>query len=283
MPCIQGTNFRIGADPEVFLKDRGGRGRFRGAFNVSDGTKQNPISLPWPCYGSVQVDGFALEFNTAPVFSQDEFVESVVSCKTAIKEYYLDRRLLKFATESTVEFDEEEWGRAPEENKQLGCEPDHSAYTLDLNPTPNREVTFRTAAGHIHIGWGNGFSIDDDYVKMCGTVVKEMDATLGLASLLFDPDTKRRSLYGKAGAFRPKPYGVEYRVLSNYWIKSRPLIRYVYHLSFLAIQRLMNKTLVHTDEVQDIIDSDDKERALNFLIFTDCKLPPQGERLYEDV
>ena len=106
-----------------------------------------------------------------------------------------------------------------------------------------------------------------------------MDATLGLASLLFDPDTKRRSLYGKAGAFRPKSYGVEYRVLSNRWIKGIPLMRYVYNLSFLAIKRLMNKVSVHTEEVQGIIDSDDKRRAKTFLLHTRCPLPPIKERL----
>jgi hypothetical protein len=34
----------------------------------------------------------------------------------------------------------------------------------------------------------------------------------------WDKDTERRKLYGKPGAFRPKPYGCEYRVLSNAWV-----------------------------------------------------------------
>ena len=281
MPMIRGTSFSIGADPEVFLKEKSGRGRFRGAWGVTNGTKVNPIRLPWPCMGgsSVQVDGFALEFNTRPAEGQREFVNEVVCCKKVIEYRYLHRRNLRFAVESTVEFDGEEWRRAPYTNRQLGCDPDYSAYTLDLNPTPNRNVTFRTAAGHIHIGWGRGFDIDADYIKLCATVTKEMDATLGLASLLFDPDTKRRSLYGKAGAFRPKSYGVEYRVLSNRWIKNTPLICYVYSLSFLAIKRLMNKSSVHTEEVQSIIDTDDKDGALRFLTDTRCPLPPIKERL----
>ena len=279
MPMIRGTSFSIGADPEVFLKEKGGRRRFRGAWWVTQGTKRYPERLPWPAFGGVQVDGFALEFNTTPATGQRQFVREVVSCKQAIKNYLLHRRNLRFAVESTVEFDAEEWRRAPYINRQLGCDPDYSAYTLDLNPTPNQDVTCRTAAGHIHIGWGRRFDIDAEYIKLCAAIAKEMDATLGLASLLFDPDTKRRSLYGKAGAFRPKSYGVEYRVLSNRWIKNIPLMRYVYNLSFLAIKRLMNKVSVHTEEVQGIIDGDHKEMAKDFLIFTACPLPPIKERL----
>jgi hypothetical protein len=46
---------------------------------------------------------------------------------------------------------------------------------------------------------------------------------------MWDKDATRRQLYGKAGAFRPKPYGMEYRVLSNRWLDSEPLMRWVYN------------------------------------------------------
>ncbi|OYV41139.1 MAG: hypothetical protein B7Z80_02685 [Rhodospirillales bacterium 20-64-7] len=56
-----------------------------------------------------------------------------------------------------------------------------------------------------------------------------MDYFLGIHSLLWDKDGTRRKLYGKAGAFRPKPYGMEYRVLSNRWLDSPDLTRWVYN------------------------------------------------------
>src|SRR3546814_1862742 len=55
----------------------------------------------------------------------------------------------------------------------------------------------------------------------CSDLVKQLDWYLGLWSLGKDKDKVRRSLYGKAGACRIKPYGVEYRVLSNFWIKNK--------------------------------------------------------------
>ena len=280
MHNAKGTRFQIGADPEFFLKQKKKGGRFVGAWGMTGGTKQNPQPLPWPNHGSIQVDGFALEFNTIPTSNQCGFVKEIICCKQAIQSHYLQSRSLLIADESTVEFDDEEWRSAPEENKRLGCDPDFSAYTLDLNPTPDQKVRFRTAAGHIHIGWGGEFTIDSDYISLCAAVTREMDATLGVASLLFDPDTKRRSLYGKAGAFRPKRYGVEYRVLSNCWIKNSKLVAYVYKLSFIAIRRMMYKQSVHTDEVQDIINNDDKGRALLFLTDTYCPLPPESERIF---
>ena len=51
-----------------------------------------------------------------------------------------------------------------------------------------------------------------------------MDYTLGLDSLLLDSDTRRRSMYGRAGSFRFKEYGIEYRTLSNFWIKNNKSI-----------------------------------------------------------
>ena len=280
MPTMKGTCFQIGADPEFFLKQKRKGGRFIGAWEVTSGTKQHPILLPWPCEGKIQVDGFALEFNTTPKQMLGSFVNEIKICRDIIQTHYLSTRQLKLSSESTVDFDDVEWERAPEENRELGCDPDYSAYTLNLNPTPDRKVKFRTAAGHIHIGWGSRFEIDSDYISLCAAIVREMDATLGVASLLFDPDTKRRSLYGKAGAFRPKQYGVEYRVLSNRWTNNSKLVGYIYKLSFLAIKRMMYKQSIHVPEVQDIINNDDKQRALEFLYDTRCPLPPASERIF---
>jgi hypothetical protein len=45
---------------------------------------------------------------------------------------------------------------------------------------------------------------------------------------LWDSDKKRRELYGALGAYRPKSYGVEYRVLSNAWLESKEKMDIVY-------------------------------------------------------
>lgn len=62
-----------------------------------------------------------------------------------------------------------------------------------------------------------------------------MDLYLGVPSVLIDPDTRRRSLYGKAGCFRLTDYGVEYRVLSGYFIKDEITTTWVLHQTAAAI------------------------------------------------
>jgi len=55
-----------------------------------------------------------------------------------------------------------------------------------------------------------------------------MDLYLGVPSVLMDKGELRKQLYGKAGAYRMKPYGVEYRTLSNFWIFSDTTIGWVW-------------------------------------------------------
>jgi hypothetical protein len=109
--------------------------------------------------------------------------------------------------------------QVPAESKVLGCEPDFNAYTMQANPVPDAEVTYRTASGHIHIGWTEGMDVNDPgHLEACQMLVKHLDASIGLLNAVFEPTNTRRDLYGKAGAFRPKSYGVEYRTLSNSWL-----------------------------------------------------------------
>ena len=115
-----------------------------------------------------------------------------------------------------------------------GCEVDNNAWLKCVNPKVSLEHTnLRCTGGHIHIGFAEGKDM-----ALCEEVIKAMDVFLGLPSVLLDPDTKRRELYGKAGSFRfAKSYtGCEYRTLSNFWIQSEELMGYVWDNAALAIK-----------------------------------------------
>jgi len=275
---IKGTEFFIGSDPEVFLKDRRTR-RYVSAHGVTEGTKDNPRQLGPGSY--IQVDGMALEFNTAPRKDAIGFGYEVACCKELIHRLILNKRNTTLAVESTVEFDDEEWERVPDIAKDLGCNADYCAWNGGrTNPSPDATVKYRTGAGHIQLGRGKNFKITKDYMKICGQVAKELDATVGVASLLYDPDTKRRSLYGKAGAFRPTHFGVEYRVLSNRWVRNLELSTYVANLSFRAIYSLMSERETNVSDVENIINNGDVSSALYWLVHNKTPLPPKRQRIY---
>lgn len=229
----------IGCDPEVFVKDR--NGEFVSAHGMIPGTKQNPHRVP--C-GAVQVDGNALEFNIDPASTANQFV-------TNIKTVYAQLRQMvpgfNLAIEPTAVFDKAYWDRLPDAAKELGCDPDFCAWDGKVNDRPKTDEPFRTAAGHIHIGWypeGEYVDVGDySHFEDCCTVAQQLDCYVGVFSTMWDTDQKRRSLYGKAGCFRPKPYGIEYRTLSNAWLKSEELMVWVFNQTQKAMDDLENGTL----------------------------------------
>jgi hypothetical protein len=238
MATINGYEFLLGCDPEVFVKNA--KGEFVSAHGMIPGTKTEPLKVR---NGMVQVDGMALEFGIDPAATKEEFVYRVNDVLSQLKEMLPEGYSLSIS--SIASFSDEVMKAQPEEALELGCDPDYSAYTLDKNPRPNLpNPNLRSAGGHVHIGWGTGFPHrDPKHIAACAALAAEMDYYLGAASLAWDRDALRRSIYGGAGAFRPKPYGMEYRSGSNQWLKSDELIGFVYDTTIRAIKSTMDDKL----------------------------------------
>lgn len=199
-----------------------------------DGDKKNPLKVD---KGALQVDGMALEFNIDPAATEEEFVENVQAVMNTLQASIHDYKL---QIQSTAHFTKAYMAKQPNKAKELGCDPDYNCYTRAQNPRPDADgVLFRTAAGHVHVGWtADENPLDADHFDACCMLTQQLDWFLGVPGLLIDKDFTRRKLYGKAGAFRPKPYGVEYRTLSNSWLKDARLMRWVYSNTRLAFDRL---------------------------------------------
>ena len=69
-------------------------------------------------------------------------------------------------------------------------------------------------------------------------------------------------MYGKAGAFRPKTYGVEYRTLSNAWLFSKKLQSFVYRGVQRAVDKALDPAWRPSAVVQKIIDSSDRNHPI---------------------
>lgn len=213
---------KIGCDPELFLM---GADRFISAHGMLSGTKEKPLPVP---HGALQIDGTAVEFNIDPAVTVQEFVDNIESVMKELKNRFPQFSL---APVPVAHYTPEYFYTIPESARELGCNPDFDAWTGEMNIIEEVEnTTFRTGSGHIHLGWGEDFDVfSEEHFYKCMSVVRQLDYYLGMYTLLWDPDPTRRKLYGKAGAFRPKPYGVEYRVPSNAWLAKNITTRFVFN------------------------------------------------------
>ena len=261
---VNNKKFTIGADPEVFVADSL-TNTFVSAHDLVPGTKLEPFAVN---KGAVQVDGMALEFNIDPADSFEEFEDNLNSVQNTLAGMIGDK---KFIQDASVYFDEEFVKGVPEFNLMLGCEPDYNGWTMDVNAPADAASLMRTAGGHVHVG---GFFTDDpfspEHFATCARLARTMDHTLGVYSVLWDKDDKRRSMYGKAGSFRPKPYGMEYRTLSNRWIFNTDLIRFVYNATQEALEKMFDPSFSVGEEVREIINSSDRSSDF-FLTPNACK------------
>jgi hypothetical protein len=263
----------VGADPEIFMfKD----GLPVSAHGAIQGTKHDPFKVK---DGAVQVDGMALEFNIDPASTEEEFIHNVESVLATLKSMVPGFDLV--AT-PVAEFGFDYIKAQPEDALLLGCDPDFDAWNDgQINPRPNGDNPFRTGAGHVHIGWTSDADVmDSSHINTGITLTKQLDAFLALPSLFYDSATKRRTMYGKAGAFRTKSYGVEYRVLSNAWLKDSKLMGWVYKNTILAVENLMGGNHVYKEMGEDILseitnDKPNLKMVKDWLVAHNIPLPPQ--------
>lgn len=259
----------IGADPELFVKDYR-TGNYISGHTFTVGTKWAPEE--WKG-GSIQADGVALEFNIPPAANANQFSssirENIYHLQSILNNY--DEKL-KIVSSPTAHFDPDYFESLPDEVKALGCTPDFNAYTLEPNPKPDGNVFFRTGSGHVHVGFVNDDNkIDDpfssEHMELCSKIVKQLDIALFIPSLLFDNDSKRRTLYGKPGAFRPKPYGLEYRVLSNKWLRNETLSDWVFTETLRATKDVFRGKLysemIDFNDAKNIFSNLDKRKITN--------------------
>lgn len=231
------TEFLIGADPELFVRDASNN--LVSAYGMIPGTKAHPYKVEG---GAVQVDGMALEFNIDPASTAKQFNENITMVLKQLQEMIPSGYTFDFSP--VAHFGKEYIDAQPDEAKELGCDPDFNAYLNGaINPKPDASQGFRTASGHIHIGWTLNQDINDqDHLDACMMVSKQLDIGVGLASYIWDRDIIRSKMYGQMGTFRPKHYGVEYRTMSNVWVKDEGTRNAVFELAMKSVQMLLEGT-----------------------------------------
>lgn len=244
----------LGCDPEAFLVDAAGQ--LKSAIGRVGGSKEHPQHLDELGEGyCVQEDNVALEFNIPPAEGRSQFAASVGLTLKYLTSGIQAMYGFSLSTQSAACFPKEELLEPAA--LMFGCEPDYNAWTLAENPKPKAEdETLRSCGGHVHVGHGEGV----DKAK----VAQMMDLFLGVPSVLMDKGEKRKQLYGKAGACRFKPYGVEYRTLSNFWIFEDRLVEWVWDNTLRAVDAAGVPLALSEQDSNDIvsaINNNNKELA----------------------
>lgn len=247
---------KLGCDPELFLSKGG---QIVSAYGLIPGTKEAPHAVH---RGAVQVDGTAAEIGIEPALTKDDWLLSIDEVLQQLGAMVPE---FDIRVQATVEYDPGYLSSLPAKARELGCDPDFNAYTMEPNPRPDEHPTRRTGGGHIHLGWGEGLH---DHMLSCAAMVRQMDFYLGMPSLLWDRDAERRLMYGKAGAFRPKSYGVEYRTLSNKWLEDEWLRAWAFDNATTGFKAMAEEGedlfAIYGSIAQEIINTNDAAKALEW-------------------
>lgn len=228
--------FTLGSDAEVVLIDTSGK--YRSAIGLIGGSKTVPRKTE---HGYVQEDNVLAEFNVNPAKTEEEFIRNTLLILSDLKDIIKPLDLsIDISASALFGVDQLQHELA----MVAGCDPDFDAWELAINNPPLLEGTqFRSCGGHLHVAFdrAKGDMMSRPYL------VRILDLVAGVPSVLMDKDTERRKLYGNAGAHRPKmteagdPYdGVEYRTLSNFWLKTEQTIGWAYRVVNRAVQDFDN-------------------------------------------
>ena len=217
----------IGSDPEVFLKDPV-TDEYIPSPGVIRGSKESPAACNG---GAVLSDNAMAEFCTEPALSADEFAYNTKRVFDQLDSMAQDFGLV------TVIAAHAKFNKGSMDSpylQEFGCDPDFNIWTTKQNRVKADELLrddIRVAGGHVHIGICDkdtgGCPMDEDE-NLLPRLIRMCDLLLGVPSIMMAQDTVRKKYYGRAGSYRPKPYGAEYRVLNNFWLSSTERMEWVF-------------------------------------------------------
>ncbi len=262
----------VGADVEMFVVDQNNNPV--PVCGLLGGTKANPVFFrkdEGDAYSNYQEDNVMAEFGIYPSRYPSDFKDNIKSVMGEVARQLKKRHNLFADISASKEFTPQQLSSP--QAQHVGCSPDFNAWTGEQNPPVNPELlgNVRTSGGHVHVSWEIDAvpfeELEDNRTLHQYRMVRMLDLTLGVPSILLDTDSRRRKYYGKAGAHRPKEYGVEYRVLSNFWIKNSKYMEWVFNQVKMAcsyINLLPNGVVDHATSraIIETLNTGDKDRAL---------------------
>jgi len=217
----------FGSDPELMLfRD----GEPWSAIGVVQGSIENRIDSNGHQF---YYDNVLAECAIKPGNTKEEVIENFRKCLQIFADMV---RPLELVAQASAIFSNSQLNHP--DARRVGCAKDFCAYEMKQKEGPVEEIlqgNLRSCGGHVHLG-ADILTTDGPEPVLA---VYMLDLFLGVPSLWLDKDptsAKRRSLYGHAGRYRVKPYGIEYRSLGNFWLQSPELVGLIYDLAMFSLE-----------------------------------------------
>lgn len=248
----------IGSDPEFFyMKD----GKVLSSELVLP--KEGMVAYG----GKITIDGVQAEINPQEETCREMHASHIARCLHKVYQNLPKGVTVSF--DPLVPIELSVLDKLSEKAKHFGCTPSYNVYDNEnkMSIDDSSKYPYRPAGGHIHLG-GNANS---DYAKLyknLPVLIPMLDIIVGNTCVLIDRhegNKERRMCYGRAGEFRTPKHGVEYRTLSNFWLKSYPLMSFVFALARMAMDTIHFSTKENNfaKEIMDAVDIKDIRKAIN--------------------
>lgn len=239
-------------EPDSFKGKIDGRHTTRGNMSVS----------------KIIIDGVQAEINPRPNTCRANLANEISCCMRTVYEAIKNDQSLSCNFEPAVSITPEELKSLSEKSQQFGCSPSKNTKgKSEISIKDASKYYYRSAGGHIHLG-----STTESVRKALQhpeLVIPVLDIILGNTCVLIDrndSNIERRKVYGMAGEYRTPPHGLEYRTLSNFWLRNYSLMSMVFGIAQQCVQLVEYDLASKTDNVQklfSLVDMGDIHRAIN--------------------
>ncbi len=218
----------FGGDPEFFLSDKDGNVVGSERFIPKDGLMLNTQS------GIIR-DGVQAEIKFRPDTCRATVGNGIKAIFITLQTALNKEKQFGASFNPVIKVDKRELDQLSEDARVLGCAPSINVYNADATVNVKKGFRTRSAGGHIHLGLTQYSDMMSDGTRK--RLIPIMDILVGNTCVLIDRDpgqAERRKTYGRAGEARLPAHGLEYRTLSNFWLRSYQLFSLVMGLSRLA-------------------------------------------------
>lgn len=283
---LERLKMSYGSDPELFVKRNG---HIIGSEKVVDlGLKYRDDDEKF----LVIRDGVQIELNPSPKLSVYSLGEEISKAFRILRTRISNRdNTVQCCFDGLVEVSRKELDSLSPECQILGCMPSKNVYGTKPINVDAKEYRKRSAGGHLHLGFSNSQALFENRTD----VVVPLDILVGNTCVMLDRDpgaAERRENYGRAGEYRMPKHGIEYRTLSNFWLRNYALMDLVFGLANLALsvvnERVSNNNdieeemakSINVDSIQEAINKNDarlaRENFVSLMPFLRKHLPTAG-------